>query len=82
MRRLFWVAFGVGLGAATAVSATRWTRRQAARPKPAAVAREARRGLLDLSKLVAASIDEGKRAMDARETELRARRDATGPGAV
>jgi hypothetical protein len=29
IRRLFWVAFGVGLGAATAVMASRWTRKQA-----------------------------------------------------
>ena len=43
-----------------------------ARPQPAAVAREAKGGLLDLSKLVAASIEEGRRAMAEREAELRA----------
>ena len=42
------------------------------------MAREAKGGLLDLSKLVAASIDEGKRAMAEREAELRAERDAPG----
>ncbi|HYJ61586.1 MAG TPA: hypothetical protein VE032_09005 [Actinomycetota bacterium] len=81
MRRLFWLGFGVGLGAVTAIATTRWTKKQTARrPQPAAVAREAKGGLLDLSKLVAASIDEGKRAMAEREAELRAERDAPGAG--
>lgn len=74
MRRLFWLGLGMGLGAVAAATGMRWTRRQVQRPAPAAVAREARGGLLDLSKLVAASIEEGREAMDAREAELRARR--------
>ena len=41
---------------------------------PQTLAREAKGGLLDLSKLVSESIQEGKRAMDEREAELR--RDA------
>jgi hypothetical protein len=72
IRRLFWMAFGVGLGATTAVIASRWTRKQAKRAAPATIAREAKGGLLDLSKLVTTSVDEGRRAMDARERELRA----------
>jgi hypothetical protein len=81
VRRLFWVAFGVGLGAATAIMGTRWTKRQAERQraKPAAIAREAKGGLLDLSKLVAESIEEGKRASEQRERELRARYAEDGP---
>lgn len=71
IRRLVSVAFGVGLGAATAVIASRWTRKQAKKAAPATIAREAKGGLLDLSKLVTASVDEGRRAMDARERELR-----------
>ena len=71
MRRLFWLAFGLGAGATGAVLASRWTRKQADRVKPQAIAREAKGGILDLSKLVAESIEEGKRAMDARERELR-----------
>lgn len=81
MRRGFWVALGLGAGATGAILASRWTRKQAARAKPATIAREARSGLLDLSKLVAESIDEGKRAMDQRERELRARHDVPGPAA-
>jgi hypothetical protein len=71
MRRLFWVGLGLGFGAVGAVMASRWTRRQVQRAKPQAIAREARGGLLDLSKLVAESVEEGKRAADERERELR-----------
>jgi hypothetical protein len=73
IRRLFWVAFGIGLGATTAVAASRWTKKQARKAAPKTIAREARGGLMDLSKLVASSMDEGRRAMEARERELRER---------
>ena len=82
MRRLFWLAVGVGFGAASAIMASRWTRRQVRRAKPQAIAREARGGLLELSQLLAESVEEGKRAMDERERELRAKHDVPGPGAV
>ena len=61
-----------------AIIATRWARRQANRVKPATLAREARGGLLDLSKLVAESLEEGKRAMEERERELRSELEAEG----
>jgi hypothetical protein len=79
VRRLFWLAFGLAAGAATAVFASRWTRRQVEKAKPAAIAREAKGGLLDLTKLVAESIEEGRRAMDERERELRETHDIPGP---
>jgi hypothetical protein len=75
MRRSFWVALGLGAGATSALLASRWTRRQAQKAKPATIAREAKGGLLDLSKLVAESIEEGRRAMEERERELRERHD-------
>jgi hypothetical protein len=71
MRRGFWVALGLGAGATGAVLASRWAKRQANKVNPATLAREAKDGLLDLSKLVAESIEEGKRAMEEREQELR-----------
>ncbi len=71
MRRGFWVALGFGAGATGAILASRWTRKQAKRVAPATIARETKGGLLDLSKLVSESIQEGKRAMDEREAELR-----------
>ena len=78
MRRGFWVALGLGAGATGAIIATRWARRQANRVKPTTLAREARGGLLDLSKLVAESLEEGKRAMEERERELRSELEAEG----
>ncbi|HEX7246510.1 MAG TPA: hypothetical protein VF351_00275 [Actinomycetota bacterium] len=71
MKRGFWVALGLGAGATGAVLASRWTRKQAKRVAPATIAREAKGGLLDFSKLVSESIQEGKRAMEEREAELR-----------
>jgi hypothetical protein len=68
---MFWVAFGAGLGAATAIVTTRWTRKQVQKASPQAIAREAKGGVADLSRFVAASLDEGRRAADAREQELR-----------
>jgi hypothetical protein len=82
MRRSFWLALGLGFGAVSAVMASRWTRRQMEKAKPTAIAREARGGLLDLSKLVAESMEEGRRAADARERELRAKHGLPGPGAA
>jgi hypothetical protein len=76
MRRGFWVALGLGAGATGAVLASRWARRQAKRISPATLAREAKDSLLDLSKLVAESLEEGKRAMEERERDLRAEYEA------
>ncbi len=71
MKRGFWIALGLGAGATGAILASRWTKKQARRVAPQTLAREAKGGLMDLSKLVAESIQEGKRAMDEREAELR-----------
>jgi hypothetical protein len=71
VKRGFWVALGLGAGATGAILASRWTRKQAQRVAPQTIAREAKGGLLDLSKLVTESIQEGKRAMDEREADLR-----------
>jgi hypothetical protein len=81
VRRAFWVALGLGAGATGAVLAGRWTRRQARRVAPQTIAREAKGGLLDLSKLVSESLAEGRRAMDEREAQLRREYDvgAAGP---
>ena len=73
IRRLFWVSFGAGLGATTALVTTRWTRKQVQKASPQAIAREARGGIADLSRLVAGSLDEARAAADARERELRSR---------
>ena len=73
MRRLFWVALGLGAGATGAILGGRWAKRQANKVAPATIAREARVGILELSKLVAESLEEGRRAMREKEEELQAR---------
>lgn len=78
MRRLFWLAVGLGAGAASAIMAGRFTRRQVEKAKPQTIAREAKGSLLDLSKLVAESIEEGKRAQADRERDLRDRYEIPG----
>jgi hypothetical protein len=71
VRRLFWVALGLGAGAAGAVMTTRFLRKKAAKVAPANLAREARGSLTDLAKLVSESIAEGREAMHRKEDELR-----------
>jgi hypothetical protein len=70
VRRLFWVALGLGAGAASAILATRFVRKQTAKVAPANLAREARGGMMDLAKLVSDSLAEGKAAMRQKEDEL------------
>ncbi|HEY7659393.1 MAG TPA: hypothetical protein VIC58_02210 [Actinomycetota bacterium] len=71
MRRLFWVAFGIGAGVAGAVMTQRFLRRQTAKVAPANLTRQARGGMMDLAKLVSESIAEGREEMQRREEELR-----------
>ena len=71
MRRIFWLALGLGAGAAGAVISTRFAKKQMRKVAPSTIAREARGGLLELSKLVSESITEGKRAMEQAESEAR-----------
>jgi hypothetical protein len=78
VRRLFWVALGLGAGVATAIMSTRFLRRQREKVAPARIAREARGGMVDLAKLVSESIAEGKQAMREREAELLEEEPAAG----
>ena len=71
MKRIFWLALGLGAGAAGAIMTARFARRQMDKVAPSTLAREARGGLLDLSRRVSESIDEGRRAMQEKEEELR-----------
>jgi hypothetical protein len=73
MKRLFWVAVGLGAGAVAAIMTMRFARRQAQKVAPANLAREARGGMMDLAKLVSQSLAEGREAMREKEDELRSR---------
>jgi hypothetical protein len=71
VRRLFWLALGLGAGAAGAIMTARFARRQMDKVAPSTLARGARGGLLDLSRRVSESIEEGRRAMQEKEEQLR-----------
>jgi hypothetical protein len=71
VKRLFWVALGLGAGAVGAIMTARFARKQAAKVAPSRIAREAKGGIMDLAKLVSESVAEGQRAMREREAELR-----------
>jgi hypothetical protein len=53
------------------VLTTRFAKKQMQKVAPSTIAREARGGLLELSKLVSESLAEGKRAMEEAESEAR-----------
>jgi hypothetical protein len=71
VKRLFWLALGLGAGAAGAIMTARFARRQMEKVAPSTLARGARGGLLDLSRRVSESIEEGRRAMQEKEEQLR-----------
>ena len=71
MRRLFWVALGLGAGIAGAIMTMRFLRKQASKVAPANLARQARGGLVDVARLFSESIAEGREAMREKEDELR-----------
>ncbi len=70
MRRIFWLALGLGAGAAGAILTARSARKQMQKVAPSSIARRAQGGLLELGKRVSESIAEGRRAMEERRREL------------
>jgi hypothetical protein len=75
VRRIFWLALGLGAGATAAVLTARWAKRQTQKVAPANIGRQVSRGASDLGRLVRAAIEEGRRGMAEREAELRAELD-------
>jgi hypothetical protein len=71
VKRLFWVALGLGAGAVGAIMTARFARKQTEKVAPSRIAREAKSGIMDFAKLVSESVAEGQRAMREREAELR-----------
>jgi hypothetical protein len=72
MRRLFWVALGLGAGVTIAVQLSRWTQRQRDRMSPANIAARAGERVTDLGSLAADFVREFRTAAAEREAELRA----------
>jgi hypothetical protein len=72
VRRVFWLALGLGAGATAAVLVARRMRRATEAVAPATLAREARQAASDLVQLVRESVEAGRRAMAEKESEVRA----------
>ena len=71
MRRIFWLAVGLGAGATAVVMVNRWAHRQAQRVAPANLAREAGAAMRDLGSLLGEVAKEFRMGMEEREAELR-----------
>jgi hypothetical protein len=71
VRRVFWLALGLGAGATGAVIAARWFERQTRRMAPANLARQAGGTVRDLSSLVGEALREFRQGMMEKESEVR-----------
>jgi hypothetical protein len=71
VRRVFWLAVGLGAGVTVAVVATRWARRTAEQ-LPATVGRQAMAAGRDVGRLVREALDEFRAGMTEKEAEIRA----------
>ena len=76
MRRIFWLALGLGAGATAAVLTARWAKRQTQKVAPANIGRQVSRGASDLGRLVKTALAEGRQAMADREAEIRRELDS------
>ena len=75
MRRIFWLALGLGAGATAAVLTARWAKQQRQKMAPANLGRQVQRAGSDLGRLVRTALAEGRLAMAEREAEIRAELD-------
>ncbi|MGH2661699.1 MAG: hypothetical protein ACRDH8_02595 [Actinomycetota bacterium] len=71
--------FWIGVGAALTVMAARWMRKQREKFSPESMAAKMADGMEDLRALVRVSVEEGRRAMEQKEAELRAELGGGGP---
>ena len=77
MRRIFWLALGLGAGATAAVLAARWAKRQGQRVAPANIGRQVSGAASDFGRLVRTALAEGRQAMADREAEIRRELDGS-----
>ncbi len=72
LRRLFWVAIGLGMGLGVSFWFVRFLRETAARYSPERLSTDLAGAVRALGTDVAAAVREGREEMRAREAELRA----------
>jgi hypothetical protein len=72
VRRIFWLAVGLGAGVTVAVMATRWARQKTEQFAPANVARQAGNVVGDVGRLLREAAGEFRAGMTEKEAEIRA----------
>jgi hypothetical protein len=72
VRRIFWLALGLGAGATAAILAARWAQRQTQRMAPANLAKQAGGVAKDVGSLVREALAEFRAGMAEKEAEIRA----------
>jgi len=75
VKRVFWLAMGLGAGVTGAVMLSRWMRRQQERLSPANIGAQMGETARDLGQLVRASLEEGREEMRRVEAEIRSSLD-------
>ena len=71
MRRIFWLALGLGAGATAAVISGRWMKRRTQRMAPTNLARQAGRGAVEFGSILAEAAKEFRAGATEREAEIR-----------
>jgi hypothetical protein len=71
MKRIFWLALGLGAGATAAILSARWVREQRQRMAPANLGRQAGKMLNDLASLAGQALAEFRQGMRDKEAEVR-----------
>lgn len=71
MKRIFWLAMGLGAGVTAAVMASRWMRRQQDRLSPANLGSQVGEAAGDLVALLRESVEAGREEMRRTEEEIR-----------
>jgi sensor histidine kinase regulating citrate/malate metabolism len=71
MRRIFWLALGLGAGATASVMAGRWMKRQTRKMAPANLARQAGGRAVELGAVIAQAAREFRAGAVEKEAEIR-----------
>ena len=72
MKRIFWLAMGLGAGVTAAVMVSRWARRQQERLSPANLGAQVGETARDVLTLLRESLEVGREEMRRTEDEIRA----------
>jgi hypothetical protein len=72
VRRIFWLALGLGAGTTAAIIVSRWARRQAKHLAPASLWNQASTTAKDLAALLGEAVQEFRVAREEKEAEIRA----------